>query len=506
MAVDALAKPDLIKTETFSIDRTFKVRLARADEEERLRKAHQAGHLEVQAGGFTHHYCQLGLVGADASPRPVASLNLNLVQFEEVVRYNPAAPPPDEYFAQQMLTYHRKTQSDFEGAKRRNLRDYTVYGLEALMGERRSNIPEINGWCDIETSSKTLFVVLHSPEPETLYGQLFLPSLAPVMQSDGQTQAAMLFSLAKTKYGATRMDDFRVKLEVEFGLTPEEAGQAFADRNGRGVKKNRNLVADLTTVGGLSKIMKEAIPGTIFEDRTFNGRGQGISETSTTMIIDLATLEQVVVNACTYGAARPEHIKDAHVDTYLPIVRDFLLMLERVFGKQWPKDTPEGKDQYRKIYVHGWSFAFKALARAYYRSRINELGPLADAMRTTDLDTVSTDTAGAWHKRAKHLADDDAKLPADKRKYKPPISSKQLESRLREIDWVRHRKHWVDITQFTRNSETGKPRTKVLADGTEVIKAKAPTQKEVIVGIEGTILGPDWKTLCGSKDFDWKKV
>lgn len=506
MPIEALITPDLVKTDEFSIDRTYKIRIARADKDEKLLKALRAGHLEAQTGGYTAHYCQLSLIGSGASPRPVASLNLNLVQFEEVVRYNPAEPPSDEYFAQQMLGYHDRTQSDFDGAKRRNLRDYTVYGLESLMGERRANIPEINGWCDIETSSKALFVVLHAPEPHTFYGQLFLPSLDPVMQSDGQTQAAMLFGLAKTKFGATRMDDFRVKLEIEFGLTAEQAGQAFADRNGRGVKKNRNLVADLTTVGGLSKIMKQAIPGTIFEDRTFNGRGQGISETSTTMIIDLATLEQVVVNACTYGAARPEHIKDAHVDTYLPVVRDFLLMLERVFASQWPKDTPKGKDQYRKLYVHGWSFAFKALARVYFRTRIDELGPFADALRTPDLDAMSTDTAGAWHKRAKKLADQDAKQPASKRKYKPAIARKELESRLRDIDWIRHRKHWVDITGFTRDAETGKPRTKVLSDGTEVIKAKAPTQREVILGIEGTILGPNWKTLCESKNFDWRKV
>jgi hypothetical protein len=61
-------------------------------------------------------------------------------------------------------------------------------------------------------------------------------------------------------------------------------------------------------------------------------------------------------------------------------------------------------------------------------------------------------------------------------------------------DRVRHRKHWVDITGFTRNATDGKPNTKTLADGTIVVKAKAPTQKEVIC-IEGTLLGPDWKKL-----------
>ncbi|MDQ3933701.1 MAG: hypothetical protein M3340_03625 [Actinomycetota bacterium] len=506
MSIETLTPPKLVRTDAFAVDPKFKIRIARADEDEELRNALWAGHFEVQAGGYTAHHCQLYLVGAGAQPRSVASLNLDLIQFEEVVRYNPAAPPADEFFAKQMLDYHARTQADFEGAKKRNLIDYTAYGLEALRGERKANIPEINGWFDVEASKDTLFVVLHAPEPDVFYGQLFLPSVNPVMQADGQTQAAMLFKLARTKYGAPRRSQFRVKLEVEFGLTPEEAGQAFADRNGRGVKKNRNLVADLTTVGGLATIMKKAIPGTIFEGRTFNGRGQGISETSTTMIIDLATLEQVVLNACTYGTRRPEHIKDMHVDTYLPVVRDFLGLLERVFGSQWPKDTPPGADQYRKIYVHGWSFAFKALARAYYRTRIDELGPLAEAMRRDDLDTVSTDNANAWRKRADRLAAADAKRPAGERRFTPPISTKQFEHRLRRIDWVRHRKHWVDLTHFTRDATTGKPNVKTLADGTIVIKAKAPTQKEVIAGIEGTILGPDWKTLCGKEDFDWRKA
>ena len=315
----------------------------------------------------------------------------------------------------------------------------------------------------------------------------------------------MLFKLAKTKYGVSRTSDFRVKLEVEFGMTPSEAGQGFADRNGRGVRKDRNLVADLTSVGGGAKVMKSAIPGTIFEGRTFNGRGQGISETSTKMIIDLATLEQVVLNACTYGKAKPEHIKDIHVQTYLPIVRDFLGMLERVFGSSWPENTPAGQDSYRKLYVHGWSFAFKALARAYFRTHIDELGPLADALRVDDLDTVDADSEADWKKRAAALAEADKKKPEGQpEECVPPITPAEFEKRLSEIDWVRHRKHWVDITGFTRNGSDGKPNIETLADGTQVIRAKAPTQREVISGIEGTILGSDWTKLKAKKNFDIK--
>jgi hypothetical protein len=263
-------------------------------------------------------------------------------------------------------------------------------------------------------------------------------------------------------------------------------------------------VADLTTVGGIKPLMEEAIKGTIFEKRTFRGRDGGISESSTTNILDLATLEQIVVNVCTHGRMKPEHFKDMHVAAYLPAVRDFMQMLERVFGEQWPEDTPEGGDAYRKIYVHGWSFSFKALSRAYYRTRIGELGPLADAMLSDDLNTVEDDTEQAWKARAQKLAEDDAARDPNNRKYVAPIDSKTLEERLTKIDWVRHRKHWVDLTGFGRKSTDGKPNTKFLASGEKVIRAKAPTQQEVISGIEGTLLSADWTKLTGKADFDWQ--
>ena len=204
------------------------------------------------------------------------------------------------------------------------------------------------------------------------------------------------------------------------------------------------------------------------------------------------TLEQIVLNVCTYGAAKPEHIKDIHVDTFLPYVRDFLVMLENVFGKDWPADTPKGHDPYRKIYVHGWSFSFKALSRAYHRTRINELGPLADAIEADTLDAMHTDTEQEWKARAKKLAHEDANRNKEDKKYVPPIKPQEFQKRLAQVDWVRHRKHWVAITGFTRNADDGSANTKVLANGTTVIKAKAPSQQEVIVGIEGKLLGSDW--------------
>lgn len=503
MAIDALkAVPKLVRLDKFPVDPKWSVRIARADQDTTVQNAFNGKRLEVQHDTtHTEHYCTLAFIGSRSTARPVASLTLNLDQFDEVVRYNPAEEH-DTHYGQLSLSYAEKTQADFAGAKKRNLRDYTEYGLEALRGERRANIPEINGWCDPDTSKKTLFVVLHAPSEDFFYGVLYLPRKDPVMQSDGQTQTAMLFALAATKFGSTRKTDFQVKLEIEFGVTEEVAGNAFADRNGRGVKKNRNLVGDLVTIGGMAQLLHEATKGTIFHDRMYRGRGADtISETSTRTILDIATMESIVINVLTHGDAKPEHIKDIHVDTYLPIVKDFLLLLERVFASDWPEHTPPGGDPYRRIYVHGWSFSFKALSRAYHRARIDELGPLADAMRKGGPVGEDPDTKAAWKARAAKLAKEDAKRDPADRKYVPPIDPQEFEDRLNQIDWIRHRKHWVKFTGYTFDANTGEAKTKQLASGKVVIKSKAPVQQEVISGVEGTILGPNWTTLTKKTNF-----
>lgn len=501
MTFDALTAPKLVKLNQFPIDPVYKLRIARADLEPSLREAVSAGHFEVQAGGWTRHYATLTLIGSEATPRPVASLAVSLRQFEEVVRYDPSDPPVDEGFGKEYKAYHDKTQSDFTGAKQKNLLDYLDYGLEALRGERQANIPEINGWVDVEASAESLFVVLHTPEEGLFYGMLFLKSVRPVMQSDGQTQTAMLFRLATTKLGTRHTDTFRVKLEVEFGVTPEMAGQAFADRNGRGTKKNRNLVQDLTVIGGISQLVKGAIAGTTFEGRTFDGRGAGVSETSTNLILDLATMENIVMNVCTDGAAKPEHVKTYHVDTFMPFVKDFVNLLLACFKEQWKEKTEPGDDPFRAIYVHGWSFSFKALSKAYFRTRINEIGPLADAMRNNiDLTTEEPDTEEAWKARAAELLAKDLQKPEESQKYVPTVTAVEFEKRLKAIDWVRHRKHWVDITGFTRDKD-GDPNTKTLKNGTVVVKTKAPTQAEVITGMIGKILGPKWTDLTAKADY-----
>lgn len=176
--------------------------------------------------------------------------------------------------------------------------------------------------------------------------------------------------------------------------------------------------------------------------------------------------------------------------------------LERVFGKTaWPKHTPPDSDPYRRIYMHGWSFMFKALANTYHRTRIAELGPLADALRKSGPIDDDPDTETAWKARAAELPAEDARVEAKDRKYEPPIDPTELENRLKKTDWIRHRKHWVEITGYTRDPDTGAPKTKTLASGEIVITSKAPVQQEVIRGVEGKILGPNWTGLTKHDNF-----
>ncbi len=72
----------------------------------------------------------------------------------------------------------------------------------------------------------------------------------------------------------------------------------------------------------------------------------------------------MILNLVTGGGRKPEHIKHHHVDTFLGCAKDFLQMLGETFGAQWPTKTAKDEDTYRRLYVHGWPFALKALAIA----------------------------------------------------------------------------------------------------------------------------------------------
>ena len=86
---------------------------------------------------------------------------------------------------------------------------------------------------------------------------------------------------------------------------------------------------------------------------------------------------------------------------------------------------------------------------------------------------------------------------------RPSAHPEEFEERLSKIDWIRTASAGSDITGFTRNSKAGQVNTKTLKNGEIVVKAKAPTQMEVINCMAGKILGPNSTDLTGAADFDW---
>jgi hypothetical protein len=445
----------------------------------------------------------LSLKGSPKQYRIAATAHLTLREFVEVVRYDPSNPPLEDYDALQMKKAHEQTQSDFKGAKKANTGDFKQYIIEAFNGERVAYLPTVAGWQSTKVFGDTIFVAFDEPRDGVLYGDLYLPK-KPVMQADGQTQTAALFQAAVTELAVSggMLDDFLVTLEIELNVQPDAAGQSFADRNGRGTKKNKNLVAGLDLASALSTLRNQAVKGTVFEHRLATGRSTGTSETATENIVDLSTLEQMLLNVISHGTKKPEHIKHHHVKAFLPYAKDFLKMLDGVFGSYWPKETPDGSDPYRRLYVHGWPFALKAIALAYHQARVDQLGPLADAIaEPKDREMTVVDTEKDFLERAKEKLKE-AKTK-DVNPYVAQLSPDKLKDRLSKIDWHRQRKHWVVITSVAVDQD-GAKKTRTLKDGSVVVQPLAPNTKAVISAVEKKILSKGWKDLCSKQDAPLK--
>jgi hypothetical protein len=76
------------------------------------------------------------------------------------------------------------------------------------------------------------------------------------------------------------------------------------------------------------------------------------------------------------GKAKPESFKHFHIEHFAKYSREFTELLDSLFGSTWVEKSPANQDPFRRLYVHGWPFALKAIASAYHQSRIDELGPL----------------------------------------------------------------------------------------------------------------------------------
>jgi hypothetical protein len=442
----------------------------------------------------------LALKGAKPLYRITATIHPTLRQFTEIVKYDPSSPPTEDWEAQGMLKAHEQTQQDFKGAKKENLNNFKQYNIEAIGQQRVAYLPTISGWQSATVFPETIFVALDESNPMALYGILYLPK-KPVMQSDGQTQTAALFQASHTglaiKTGA--LDTFGTTLEIELNVVPERAAQSFADRNGRGSKKNKNLVATLDSSSAMARLRSKAIAGTVFEGRLADGRTGGASETATKNIADLSSMDQILLNVISRGARKEEQIKVHHIEHFLPYCREFIELLDKEFGNQWVDPTPKTSEPYRIIYIHGWAFALKALAIAYHDSRRDVIAPLAAAIGTGSGDVHLTleEAEALFLAKAESV---EAPVPA--------ISFEELKHRIHAIDWLRYRKHWIDLTGY-KLDRNGKKKTREIKDGTGgkkvIVDGKAQNTAAHIGTVVNKILSGKWTDLTATVDEDPNK-
>lgn len=426
-----------------------------------------------------------GMTTSHKFMRIVAIMHPTLKAFVDLIRYDPANPPRENYAAHEMKEAHEQTQSDFKGQKAQNKELFKAYILEGSHGNRPLYLPAIAGWQSKISFEKTIFVAYDESEADAMYGDLYLPK-DPIMQADGQTQTAALFAVADSKDAAefSILDGLRVTLEVELNVDARKAGQSFADRNGRGSKKNKNLVIALDTSSALSDIREEAIANTIFKNRIADGRTTGISMTTTENIADLSTVEQMIL-AVVFGNYRekPERLKHHHVKALLPYVHEFFQLLTDVFGSDWPKKTSANTDSYRQLYVHGWGFAQKALATAYHRVRRDKLEPIVESMR---IRPAGGQTQSEAFEEA-IASYENTKIPH------PEISFEEFKQRLLQIDWLRYRAHWIKITGARQKD--GKNTSANLKSIQNTVAALAPNTPAVVGVVADKLLSTSWKDL-----------
>nr|WP_180205473.1 hypothetical protein [Pseudomonas sp. SbOxS1]NYU05579.1 hypothetical protein [Pseudomonas sp. SbOxS1] len=497
MAIPNLAKK-VILTNSIPKDGEYQgLRIVRAQSNSDDLDAFERSAYEFQSP--TSNYIRLhatlsrkGFVSDSGQWRILVTAHPTLSVFVEMVRYDPSNPPPDNYDALRMTEMHERTQSDFKGQKAQNKIDFRDYILEGIRGDRPLYLPTISGWQSSVVFDQTVFVALDETNPNSLYGIIYLPK-SPLMQSDGQTQTAALFSVANSKDAVDvgALENLVVTLEVELNMDERKAGQSFADRNGRGSKKNKNLVISLDTSSALSELRVSAIAGTIFESRLATGRNTSTSETATKCLVDLSTMEQILLNVVSEGRLKTEHFKHFHVKHFLPFAKDFIAILEQNFGPAWLEETPADSDPFRKLYVHGWPFALKALAIAYHRSRIDEIGPLVSAIGAKD--------AGKTVEEAYNSQVNSLKANWDK---KPTLSVSELKDRISKIDWLRYRAHWITITGY-KQDKNGQPRRIKLKStkGVEVAMAQAQNTASVIGLVANKIASQTWSDLTSTDNF-----
>ena len=438
----------------------------------------------------------LSLKGAAGAYRLAATIHGTLAQLKEIIRYDPSQPPGDDYEAIGMQKAHVNTQADFKNAKLANLDNFRDYLVEAMRGERTAFLPVISGWQSDKVFQQTIFVAFDEITPCTFYGNLYLPK-SPIMQSDGQTQTAALFRASTTGIAIkTKADDtFIATLEVELNCDEAKAGQSFADRNGRGSKKSNNLVSALDNSSALAQIRNASIKGTVFEGRISDGKARGGKKRSPTEnVVDLSTLDQMLMGVICKQSKKPEQIKSIHVGALMPWCKEFIDLLSVTFGPLWVHPTPSGQDSFKKLYIHSWPFALKALAEAYHEVRIDKLGPIVKAISAPGVHDTSKEASDAFEAAVKT---NQASVTT------PTVTYNEFCDRLSKIVWYRHREHWITIT----NAKTDKGGRKKVIDINEPgvgkvrgVEGAAQNTKTVVTVVRNKILSATWQDLCGSKN------
>src|SRR5579872_1983540 len=89
--------------------------------------------------------------------RLAVSMHPTLKQFVNIVQYDPANPPDDNYDALGMKKAHEQTQSDFKGQKEKNRENFRDYLIESVYGDRTAYLPVISGWQTTVALGKTVF-------------------------------------------------------------------------------------------------------------------------------------------------------------------------------------------------------------------------------------------------------------------------------------------------------------------------------------------------------------
>jgi len=129
------------------------------------------------------------------------------------------------------------------------------------------------------------------------------------------------------------------------------------------------------------------------------------------------------------------------------------------------------------------------MALCYYEARKDKLGPLTAAMIVKD---ASRSVEEAFQ-HAVEMAEAD--WTED-----PEITLDELKERLSKIEWLRYRKHWVELTG-AKVDKDGNVRTKVLkSTGTPKVIGQAQNTATSIQTVRNKILSDKWTDLTSTED------